>query len=80
MFWTVQAHEHSMHTSCISDSSQKNTNYPTSIKPVDIAIVDWNALDSQCIASLAGKHNVNNSTISRRWKGITAIRGQAAED
>lgn len=47
---------------------------------MEAAITELNSLESPCIAKVARKHGVTRATLSRRWKGITTTRGQAAED
>ena len=47
---------------------------------MDAALAELNSAESPCIAVVARKYGVERTTLSRRWKGATNTRAQAAED
>jgi transposase-like protein len=47
---------------------------------MDEAIADLNSSATPCIAQVARKHRLSRSTLSRRWRGVTASKGQSVED
>ena len=69
-----------MHASRASDSTQSIANDSTNTAAMDAAPAELNSLKSPCLAAIARKHDVSRTTLSRRWKGVTATRAQAAED
>lgn len=47
---------------------------------MDKAIADLNSSATPCIAQVAREHGLSRSTLSRRWRGVTASKGQSVED
>ena len=47
---------------------------------MEAALAELNSSTSPCIAAVARKYGIKRTTLSRRWKGVTTTRAQAAED
>ena len=45
--------------------------YSTNIEPIEAALQDLNLQDKPNISATAKLHNVERSTLSRRWNGVT---------
>ena len=69
-----------MHASRVVDNTRSITCHSTNIAAMEAALAELNSSQSPCIAAVARKYGIKRSTLSRRWKGVTTTRAQAAED
>ena len=69
-----------MHASRVMDETRSTARNINHIAVIEAALSKLNSLESPYIAIVARKYRVVRTTLSRRWKGPTTNRAQAAED
>lgn len=69
-----------MHALRVLDGTRTTTRYTKHKAAMDAGLAESQSLESPCIAVITGNHWVKRTTRSRRWRGATTNRAQAAED